>query len=83
MKWIWMRVIIQSVIFQPFFILLQKFGYSLKPRMINGYWKLDPDIPDIKPGYLTVYDEGSLANIPRGCELDWDYLKEIGIEGTF
>ena len=47
--------------------------------MINGNWKLDPDIPDIKPGYLTVYDEGSLANIPRGCELDWDYLKEIGI----
>ena len=50
---------------------------------VNGNWKLDPDIPDIKPGYLTVYDEGSLANIPRGCKLDWDYLKEIGIEGIF
>ena len=46
---------------------------------VNGNRKLDSDIPDIGPGYLTVYDEGSLANIPRGCESDWDYLKEIGI----
>ena len=46
---------------------------------VNGKRKLDPDIPDIKPGYLTVYGEVSLANIPRGCELDWEFLKEIGI----
>ena len=42
---------------------------------VNGNWKLDPAIPDIKPGYLTVYGEGAIAYISGGCVLDWDYLK--------
>ena len=43
---------------------------------VNGKRKLDPDIPDIKPGYLTVYDEGAIAYIPGGCVSDWDYSKK-------
>ena len=33
---------------------------------VNGNRKLDSQIPDIKPGYLTVYGEGAIAYIPGG-----------------